>query len=270
MSRLLLPAEGVGLEEGDLVAAIRQRLAAGRDSRWRRRSSSRRPGSSRRSSRAWPQLLPHLSVRGSSAWIASSSSTRCAQVWRSRIAARPVAMQLAPQLAVVQHRPQWPRHLGAVRGHAGRLPGGTAPRRRATARRPAGCRRPAPRTRGWSGCRAAPRRRVGAARGRSPDAGRTRRARRGWAASRDSRSRLAPARPAPRPGSGRRGPWRCRRSRRTGSTRNRRSSCARSPSPQLPIQTRSAATSASGSGRNRVVSAASCQIQTRLAQPAAR
>ena len=202
--------------------------------------------------------------------MASSSSTRCAQVWRARIVSQAA---LDERLAQVRDRRGWREDAAPSRLRRGpsENPGraGTAPPRRPTARRPAGCRRPAPRTPGSSECPAASRHRSGAARARSRDGARRPRAPRRWAASRDSARRSAEQRRARlRRDSARR---RCRaagRRSRAGANRKFSSSALRSSSPQLPIQTRPSplALDCAG-GWNSRVSAASCQTNTRSPQP---
>jgi hypothetical protein len=167
--------------------------------------------------------------------MASSSSTRCAQVCRSRIVRAPllgearrgrVVEHVAQQRAASRRRPR-DEVVGAGRNSAPCRP---------TARRPAGCRRPAPRT--PDGRDAGQRRRTAAA-ARAPSRG-----------AREHLGHLEVGQPAAVLDAG--GGSACgivrvahavharaQPSARTGSTRNSRSSAVRSSSPQLPIQTRS-------------------------------
>ena len=170
---MLLPVEGVGLVEGDLVAAPRQRLeqpaivgggavpvagdqAGAVESDLHAHALLRSVGgtdaAAPTSRRGWRAARRRDGRRcGGRGWSASPVATAPAR--------SPASLRTGQQLAVISV---------AVRANRKSVPAGTEPRCRATARRPAGCRRPAPRTRGWSGCPAGLRHRAAAAHARSP------------------------------------------------------------------------------------------------------
>ena len=196
--------------------------------------------------------------------LVDAVARRCgARGWR----ASPVATRLAAQVGVGEHGAQVPGHRrrrrGAMQEGARREQALAVAPWRADQRDAAG-----QRLEHADGGDAGQRLDVGPARarGRSPGARAKRCGHRvvGQPAA-IARCRPRPAQPGPPAGSARRGPRRAARAGATGSSRNSRSSALRSPSPQLPIQTRSplglGVRDAGGTAR---VSAASCQTQTRL------
>ena len=273
MSRWLLPVEDVGLVEGDVVAKRGERLQqaaiiGGGAVPVRRQQA--RPVEGDVHSAASRAEAPRPARRGTAATIASSSSTRCAQVWRWRMVSQAARRERAargpdraaavascaaiasPSRAIRKSsRPEQP--LLVLPGRADQR---NAARQRLehADRGDAGKRRDIGPPRHVDGhavaantCRhvdigdpAAVAQAGARQRGAAPASGIAHAAHRA--------AQIAAAVPA-----------------RSGT---RASSCARSPSPQLPIHTRSSGCCAARRGKNSRVSAASCQVNT-CAAPAA-
>ena len=224
---VLLPVVGVGLVKGDAVTVAPRAPARRRGNRWRRRSNRPRRGSTRKTrstgSLRRRQLVGASRSRPRARQIASSSSTRCAQLCRASTVARPCAASEAAKSGSARNAARWRRIAVAVARDKKIVAGreqvlAVVPRRA----RPAGCRRRAPRRRGSSGCRATPSHRAGAGHARSFAPRRRLAARGNSADSRRSRCRRRRARPGPPADSARHAPAPTRPRSLTGSIRNSR------------------------------------------------